>query len=189
MDTMSEDLSQAEIAKELTNILTELLNVGNWQSSLFLRAASKRIQVLLEEAKSIAELEGQDQSRIRSLKKFPPNYIPIYVSLYQVAGNNLQNWQYTLRLLSEHSVNRPTYRDEQSVRALIASKTDIDRHGYAIVYIKEDDIYGFEEQPRDSLGHEMLVLKEGVVKLENIVGFVHANGKRYILADNVLVAE
>ena len=186
---MSEKLSRIEIAKKLAMLLDGLLATGDWQSSLFLRVASKRIQVLLDEAKSIIELSSPEQLSTKSIKNSVHGYIPVYVSLYQVMGNNLQNWQYALRLLSEHNTSRPTYRNEQFVRELIGTKTDIERHGYAIVHIKDDDMYHFEEQPSDSLGHELLVLKEGVIRLENIVGFVHANKKRYAFVNNMLVAE
>lgn len=186
---MPKEVSSAKIAKELAVILSGLLSTGDWQSSLFLRAASKRIQVLLDEANSIVDLAGAGESRSKSIKSVPKDYIPVYISLYQVNGGNLQNWQYTLRILTEHNVSRPTYREEQYVRELIDSKNDIERHGYAVVYIREDDVYNFEEQPRDSLGHELLVLKESVVKLNNIVGFVHANKKRYAFVNNVLVEE
>lgn len=186
---MSEELSRIKIAKELAVLLDGLLATGDWQSSLFLRVASKRIQILLDEAKSLVELSSPEQSLTKSIRNSTQGYIPVYVSLYQVMGNNLQNWQYALRLLSEHNTSRPTYRNEQFVRELIDSKSDVERHGYAIVHVKEDDIYTFEEQPRDSLGHEMLVLKEGVIKLENIIGFVHANKKRYAFVNNMLVDE
>jgi Dot/Icm secretion system protein IcmQ len=186
---MAEGFSRIKVAKELINILRELLATGDWNASLFLRAASKRMQNLLEEAQSLVDLTAPEQMQRALIKKAPPHSMVVYISLYQVSGTNLQNWQYALRLLSEHNVSRPTYRDESSVRALIATKTDIERHGYAIVYINEDDIYRFEEQPRDSLGHELLVLKEGVVKLENIAGFVHANKKRYAFTNGMLVDE
>ena len=186
---MSEDSLQTEVAKKLATLLDGLLATGDWQSSLFLRVASKRIQILLDEAKSLVELSNPEQLLTKRVKESAHGYIPVYISLYQVVGNNLQNWQYALRLLSEHNTSRPTYRNEQFVRELIDSKPDSERQGYAIVHIKEDDIYTFEEQPRDSLGHEMLVLKEGVIKLENIVGFVHANKKHYAFVNNMLVDE
>lgn len=186
---MSEDSLRIEVAKKLAELLDGLLATGDWQSSLFLRVASKRIQILLDEAKSLVELSNPEQSLTKKVKDSAHGYIPVYISLYQVVGNNLQNWQYALRLLSEHNTSRPTYRNEQFVRELIDSKPDGKRHGYAIVHVKEDDIYTFEEQPRDSLGHEMLVLKEGVIKLENIIGFVHANKKRYAFVNNMLVDE
>jgi len=186
---MSEDSLRIEVAKKLAVLLDGLLATGDWQSSLFLRVASKRIQILLDEAKNLAELSNSEQLLTKKVKDSAYGHVPVYISLYQVVGNNLQNWQYALRLLSEHNTSRPTYRNEQFVRELIDSKPDSERQGYAIVHIKEDDIYTFEEQPRDSLGHEMLVLKEGVIKLGNIVGFVHANKKRYAFVDNMLVAE
>ena len=187
---MSEDFSREKIARELVTILDGLLACGDWSSSIFLRAASKRIQMLLDEAKSVVELSSSStRFQSHAVREAPAGHIPVYISLYQINGNNLKNWQYALRLLAEHNINRPVYREEQFARDLVGSKSDIERHGYAIVYIKEDDIYEFAAPQKDIFGHDLVVLKEGVISLENIVSFVHANKERYSFIDNNLVAE
>jgi hypothetical protein len=186
---MAEDLSREKVAKELVGILSKLLSCGDWNSSLFLRSASKRLQTLLDEAESLANQPHSAQFQAQTSKKIPTGYVPLYISLYQINGNNLKNWEYTLRLLIDHSINRPMYRDEQFARDLVGSKVDIDRHGYAMVYVKEEDIYQFPDPQKDLLGHELIVLKENVIKTNNIIGFVHANKDRYLFIDNNLVAE
>jgi hypothetical protein len=86
-------------------------------------------------------------------------------------------------------VSRPTYREEGHVQELIRSKKDTERYGYAIIHIPEDGIYNIKQASKDVFGHDMLMLKEGIIKLNNIEGFVHANKKRYKFFDGELIYE
>lgn len=190
---MSENNSTvAELGERLVKILDELMVAGDWDSSLFLRTSSKRLQELRDEAQRfivVADGANKAQEVVQVNERLlAPGYARVYISLYQVACKNLQDWLNVLMSLeSSHSITRPTYADEACVRQLVRSKTDIDRNGYAIVDVRVEDVYDFEQTPLDAAGNPLLVLKEGAVKLAHIVEFVRANKDRYMLQDNKLV--
>lgn len=185
--------SSADLSKRLVDILSNLLGAGNWETSLFLKNAKKRICELREEAQNLVELNinvGPMLTVAQQLaKKLPPGIIKVYISIYQSDSANLQSWLHTVKTLAIYNVTRPTYKNEQQIREMIGSKADIQRHAYAEVLINELDIIPIDPLPVDSLGHELLILKEGSVHLQNIIGFVHANKKRYSVHNTGLVYE
>lgn len=183
-------LTAREIGKKLLDILETLLKTGNWEASLFLKASANRLRELKVEAARLARIEETKDAltNVAVLQKaLPPGYLQVYISLYQVDSANLLTWHRTIKSLVEHSVTRPVYRNEAFVQEFVRSKTDIDHHGYAIVQINTNDILKIEPAPIDPFGHELLVLRENAVKVENIVGFVYANKKRYWFKENNLV--
>ncbi|MCL5260514.1 MAG: Dot/Icm secretion system protein IcmQ [Gammaproteobacteria bacterium] len=185
-------LTPPEIGHKLIAIIDKLLVEGNWETSLFLRASAARLIELRQEAERVA-LAGNTPSAATGglvavqLRTPPSGYIQVFVSLYQVEGTNLQKWEQVLKSLCEHSITRPAYKDEEHVKQFIRSKADINHLAYVVTNIKPADIYQLEQTPVDSFGHELLTLKEGVIKAANIVEFVHANKKRYFYRDNKLI--
>jgi Dot/Icm secretion system protein IcmQ len=183
---------EIRIGKQLVKILDGALKESCWDSSLFLRNAKNQLKALLREANTLV---GEDQSSASVLGKdgrpqalqTKEGYIKVYILLYQLDSNNLRSWLSLVKSLIEYNVNRPTYREEQYIQELIRSKKEIDRYGYAIINVKEGDMYYFEKQPVDPFGHEILVLKEKAIKSENIIEFVHANKRRYVLKESELV--
>jgi len=183
-------ITSSELGKKLVGLLDGLLEVGDWTASLFLRTSAKRLRDLRDEANKIAIQDTAQTlvvNTVETKKTIPQGYIQVYISLYQVDGANLQTWYRTIKGLLELSASRPVYKDESHVRELIRSKTDLERNGYVIVNINPADIYGAEKPVSDPFGHELINIKEGAIKLENIVCFIHGNKKRYDLIKDGLV--
>jgi hypothetical protein len=182
------------VGKRLLGVLDKLLSGGGWESSLFLSSTYKKIQklrdetyqILQEEVPDEAQLEAQQDKFKRPIKE---GFLRLYILLYQTEGGKLLNWQYALRTLLEYSVSRPTYNDANYVKELIRTKPNIERYGYAIIDVAKSDLYAQEQPVKDALNHEMIVLKEGAIKRENIIGFVHANRKQYSFIDGELVLQ
>lgn len=182
-------LADIKIGKKLIEVLDNLLSVGEWDSSLFLKTVKKRLQDLRENAYNAVgeDIKSVDIGSVIDTPMLPAGYVVVYILLYQTEGSKLANWQYAIKSLVGHNVSRPTYHEEGQVQELIRSKKDTERYGYAIVSVPEDGIYNLKQASKDILGHEMLMLKEGVIKLNNIQGFVHANKKRYRFSDGELI--
>jgi intracellular multiplication protein IcmQ len=180
-----------DLSLRLVEILDKLLSTGSWESSLFLKNANKRLQDLRSQAQQLVDAHNKDEMRSAAQKarELEPGIIKIYISLYQTEGADLQRWLHSLKALAIYNVSRPTYRNEHNVRETIASKAEMQRHGYAVVLIHESDVIPIDPVPVDTLGHELLILKEGAIQLSNIIGFVHANRKKYLFQNNQLVFE
>jgi intracellular multiplication protein IcmQ len=179
-----------EASVKLVNILDDLLGNKEWDSTLLLRTAKKRLNGLREEAQQIAnELNETNSPKIpeQITTTIKEGHKKIYISLYQTQGTNLKIWQNMLQSLAKYSITRPVYDDEEHIRELIRSKPEPQRHAYAVVTIKKDGIIDTGNISLDKFSHKLLTLKEGAVQLENIIEFVHANDKRYIFLRNLLV--
>lgn len=182
--------SSKDLSRRLVSILGELKNQESWDKSLFLKNAKRRIDELYQEAEELMRSTDIDNGGgIKASKQLAPGVIKVYISLYQSDSNNLQSWLHTVRTLALYNVTRPTYSSEQQVREMVSSKADIQRHGYVEVLINQSDIIPIDPLPVDSLGHELLILKEGAVQLNNIVRFVHGNKKYYSIHSSGLVYE
>jgi len=181
------NMPDVEVGNKLATVLNDLLQSEDWNSSLFLKTIRKHLQTLLDEVNSVVEEVSTKGGPGVISKNLKVGYVQLYILLYQFDSTKLQNWQYALKALTAHSISRPTYNDEKYIQEMIRTKKDINRYGYAIVNINESDIYQTEKATYDQLDHEIIMLKENAVKLDNIVGFVHSNKKYYEFLNGELV--
>lgn len=192
-----EPLTPYEIAKKVKGVIDSVLATGDWKSSIFLKASAARLRELLVEADGLLRLgeqanQGQGATavanKIVQQRTVPPGYCQVFILLYQVDSTNLQGWYRTVKTLMDYSVTRPAYKDEAFAKEFIRSKASgIERNGYVVVNVKSDDFYNVEQPPVDACGHQLFVLKENSIKLENIVEFVLANKQHYAVSDNALI--
>ena len=180
-----------ELNRKLVKILDDLLGAGDWEGSLFLRATSKRLRELRTDAQQLYDKATGVAlpATARPLAQDREGFVKVFISLYQAAGSDLDRWKYLLKTLHEQSITRPCYREEQHARTLLRGKSDIQREGYAILYVKESDIIQMSAAQQDRLGQALLTLKEGAVREENIIGFVHANKTLYRYQNGELIPE
>ncbi len=180
-----------EIRNKLLEAFDKAIAEGNWEVSLFFRNVEKRLRELREFV-ATELVESEDNKLASAIKKRSnfnqENYLQVCISIYQAEGDNLERWKNAIKALAGHSISRPVYRLEDHAQAMIRGKADTKREAYVIVCVKNTDII----QPyagkimEDRFGHELLTLKEGCVKLEHIIEFVHEN-KRYSFDDGELV--
>lgn len=191
-----QELQEAtEIARKVATIIDAILATGDWENSIFLKASTVKLQKFRVAAERLSHLGQQDESSTDVIDKttrrrIPPGYSQVFILLYQVDGANLQSWYHIIKTLMDYSVTRPVYKSESYAQECIRAKKDSDiaRNGYAVVNIKNENFYGEEQASVDAFDHQVYVLKENSVKLENIVEFVHANKNYYAIYDNKLVA-
>jgi Dot/Icm secretion system protein IcmQ len=166
---------------EFTEIIRELLAGGNWEASLFLRTAHKKLQEILDEAVALsARLENDvppDPQKLHQ-DKLDQGFVLVYVSIYQSDPLNLTKWETTLKSIREYSVTRPIYRVEDHAAEAIRSKLG-SNEAYASVYIKPSDIIPAYagKKIEDRWGHELLTIRGGCLLPSNIVEFVHLDRK------------
>ncbi|MBN2689032.1 MAG: Dot/Icm secretion system protein IcmQ [Gammaproteobacteria bacterium] len=189
--TIDFDKRDLEATEKLIKIFENLLNDADWDSTLLLRTSKKKIVALKEEAEDLArrlrqKIEG-DPDTVRDHGETPKGWLKVYVSLYQSQGGNMTLWQEMLKSLDRYAVTRPIYKQEEDVQASIRAKPEIEKHAYAVVMVKQDDILNFDNPSADRTGYELFSLKEHSIKQENIVKFIHANRKTYKLHKGFLV--
>lgn len=180
-----------KLNEELVEILRNLLKTGDWEASLFLRTAHKKLQGLYDQA---VQLERQFEAKtVKSQEeehklKLKQGYSLIYVSLYQTDAYNLIKWENTLKNISEYSINRPIYRFEENIQAIIRSKQDSPNEAYVSIYIKSTDVIPpyAGKLIEDKLGHELLTVRENSLQPKSISEFVH-QGKRYLFKNGKLL--
>lgn len=190
---MGQDLLKyIEIAKKLKDIIDGVIATGDWGQSFFLKNSVGKLQELSNKAAQLFSSEKQNtdanDNAIVEKRTILPGYSQVFILLYQVNGADLDGWYRTVKTLIEYSVTRPVYKNEEHVKEFIRAKASgVEHNGYAVVNIKDSDFYSNEQVSIDSLGHQLFALKENAVKLENIVEFVHANTKRYVISNDKLV--
>lgn len=189
-------LTDAEVEKclEVLKALSDAVEKGPWDKSLLLQGIGKKLREALEgfvtdlglgdfsiESAS-AEMGSSSLQHAESTE--------VYVSLYQAQGANIQRWVTILTAITQLSVTRPTYKNETDVKASIRAKDFQVNDAYVAVKIRKDDILQPIEGkiPVDRFGRELLVLKENVIRPENISRFVHVSGE-YRLIKGMLVKQ
>jgi intracellular multiplication protein IcmQ len=172
------------LGNKVSATLKKLLNVTGWESSLFLRNISKKLHLLQKESEFlVAELSGNAAAEAKDniTAPVPEGFTKVFVLVFQAEGRNLQIWRSLLKVLPQYGITRPIYTNEEHVREMVRSKPENHKYGYVIVTIKNTDILPLEKPSIDSLGHELMTLREGALKTGNIIAFVHANKDVYVL--------
>lgn len=178
-----------KINDQLIAALQDLLAVGDWEASLFLRTAHKKLKDILDQAVALSNQSGKNLPVAEfHQKKIKEGCIKIYVSLYQSDPYNLVKWENTLKSIREYSINRPIYRHESHVLEMIRSKQGSPNEGYVIIYIDPTQIIPpySGKIVEDRWGHELLTLRDNSLLPDNIIEFVH-QGRHYDFVDGKLL--
>lgn len=172
-----------EITDKVAELLKDLLATGNWEASLFLRTAYKKIYELYEEALFLSAQLGKSTApefeKIHQ-EKLNQGLVLVYISLYQSDPLNLTKWENTLKSIREYTITRPVYAQQDHVEEAIRSKQGAINEGFVTVYIKKEDIIPayVGKKVEDRWGHELLTIRDGSLLPSNILEFVH-QGKKY----------
>lgn len=176
---MAEPNQTVEILKQAIKTLDELLEKGVWKGSLLLENSGKKIQAYRDEAQDILDdITGvKTQKEQEAINQAAGELLTIYVSVFQMNPNDMVAWQATLNSIGEYSMSRPIYLAEDHVQEMIRSRPDPSREAYVEVTIRKEDVLlpPSGKPALDRFDHELLNVRQGRVKPNNIKRFVHRN--------------
>lgn len=176
---MSELDDDINALQELIKILDEVHSKADPNAGLFLKTAGEKIAGLKQNAEALLnELQGKGaSSEIQATASSVEGQTLVYVSLFQTDPESIDKWQKTLRRISEYSLARPIYRKVEHIEQMIRSRPDPRKEAYVAVWIRDDDVIsGYAgKMAQDQMGNDLVTVKEGAVKPENIKQFVHGD--------------
>lgn len=192
-------LSDDEIktGRTLLKSINDALKSGPWERSLFLRAIGKKLREIRDRFQANTGLDaGQTEGRVADAGNLArrvaarSGQVEVFISLYNASGSNIKSWEKQLQGLSGSIVTRPIFDREEHVRELIRSRINKKNEAYIVVFIAQTDILEPPGgvSPKDSLGHDLLVVREGAIQAKNITRFFHGSG-RYVFKDNKLIRQ
>ena len=186
----NEKEGDTETLRRFIEIVDEALAAGEWQGTHLLRSMEKKIKGLREEAEQL-QLQLKEESMAKSIGaggSSSSNLETVYVSVYQQDFNDLRRWERTLKSITDYSVTRPVYKEEEHIKEMIRGRPDPNKEGYVAVMVKKEDIVkGFAGKPAtDKSGYELLNIKEGGVRPGGIRRFVLGD-RTYEFVDGSLV--
>ncbi len=176
---------------EVLKALNKAIEAGPWEHSLFFQGIGKKLRDLRDRFQQELGLdELATAAKASSANADQGKYIQVYISLYQAEGANLQKWGMVVNSLAGHNLTRPVYKNEEDIQSMIRAKNYKVNDAYIAVRVRVEDLY---QTPGDAplvdrFGRELLMLKENVLRLENIAYFVHLSG-HYLLNDGILVRQ
>lgn len=174
---------------KLIAAIDKALEEGRWDGSLFFKNIRKQLQKLRdfvrqELADDQAKNNIEDITHMLEVERRKAGYERVYIAIYQMDGEFLEKWVNPIKALTGHSVSRPVYQSEEHVAELIRAKRSRN-DAYIAVWVKPTDIVSRQNVAKDRLGHPVFTLKDGSVKLENIIEFIHDN-RRFVFQENEL---
>lgn len=184
---------EIEVAREVKKILDQGIEEGPWQDSLFLKGIKKKLEEIRDKFEAgigLDAFEGYGDNQNDALSQGLENTTEVYISLYQSQGRNIQKWQDVIVSLLRCATGRPIYKNEQEARSATHLADNNPNSAYVVLKVNKDAILAdSSDQPRlDREGRKLLVLKEGSIKLQNIIRLVHASGD-YKIVGNFLVKQ
>ncbi|HEU5280974.1 MAG TPA: type IVB secretion system protein IcmQ [Gammaproteobacteria bacterium] len=95
--------------------------------------------------------------------------VVVYVYLFNAQGVLVPTWRkmVTPSVMYEYSVNRPIYRDQSALDAIIRTKSERQQHAYFAIAVKKENIIS------DAQGHALVRVKEGCLSHQRILFFRH----------------
>lgn len=177
-------MDEKEHYVELIRIFDKMIAEGNWEGGLFFQVAGNKLKDFRDQLKKKINIDtGNSEptpAEMANYIKQRSGLIEVYIALYSAEGNNLRKWEVVLSNLTRQLVNRPIYKREKDIQDIIKTKENPINDAYAIAYVSETDIIKFSAHDKpvlDRFGHELVSLKEGALKVENITKFVHLAGE------------
>jgi len=173
-------LSKDELAAsiKILKALDEAIATGPWTYNLLFSGVGKKLREMRDRFVQELNLEEYAQEAVPQIDPTAEDYTEVYVSLYQAEGANISKWQNVVNSLVGYNVTRPVYKNEDDIQTAIKNKEFRQNDAYVAVKIRKDDILAplTEKLPVDRYGNPLLVLREGAIKLENILRFSHQSG-------------
>lgn len=167
-------------ALDILNALDGAIDKGPWEHNLFFKGIGKKLRDARDKFKEelgIDELAADLLAQNQSNHKTDTQSTEVYIALYQAEGSNIAKWTTVVNSLAGYNLTRPVYRNEADIQAAIRAKEQQQNDAYVAVRVRNIDIMQItEKQPKDKLGHELLILREGAIHLESISRFVHKSG-------------
>jgi len=147
---------------------------------------SDRLKLLFGELQGYQSDVASSQSSSEDLA-YDHDALTVYVYLYNAQGLQLKSWLALLtpKALHEHAVNRPIFIDKDEIEAMLRSKPNAAQHAALVMLVKQDDI--IPSLANDEVKTSLIRVREGSLKIEQVVSFFH-NGSEYSFdAQNGLV--
>lgn len=170
---------------DILKSLDEAIEKAEWEESLFLRTARKRLIEIRDEFKRDAHLEkyltNEDQDIPKTLAARiakRTGLVEVFVLLYNADGKDLYRWEQILNSIQGYIVSRPVYRFEKDVKAALRAAVNKSNEAYIAAFINEHEILEMspEKTPRDRAGIDLLTLRDGAIKKDHITRFIHQTG-------------
>lgn len=141
----------------------------------FVRDKLQALLTSVEEELTILKAETEQPEVVVS-----EDDVNVYIYLFNSQGLDMQSWRKMVSpdVFYEYSVNRPIYSDKEHIDKFIATKPTRTQHGYLAVSIKKDMILPVDDknkETKDAIGNVLIRVKEGALKINRVVAFVHNN--------------
>lgn len=185
---MKENLIQKRIEtrNKLLALIDRTIQQGHWDSSLFYRNILKKLEAMrLHVVTTLGDQEEQENNNKVAVSKELTGYTRVYIMLYQMKGDCLESWANAVRTLPSYCVTRPIYQHEEHVQEIMRSKRGRS-DAYVSLWVRKEDVVSDQVFSQDRYGHALINIREGSIKLENIIEFVH-DGNHYEFIENQLV--
>lgn len=162
--------------------LRQQLEIG--EKFRFIRDRLKALQQSVHDALQTIKVIDEVKERI-----IAEDETLVFVYLFNAHGVDLQSWLKMVQpaVYYEYSVNRPIYNDKEHIESLVRSKANRIQHGYLVFVIKKAEIISKPDTAtKDNLGLPMVKIKEGTLKRENLLAFMHNNNQYELDEDDRL---
>ncbi len=183
-----EQMEITKIAQNFIAILDKLLAAGDWQQSPFLCVQRNHVIALKDRLDVIGDgVFGTGNVKEVTAVAGEKDYVEVSIVLYQVDGSDMVAWFDAIGTIGKYLAAKSVYMQEKHAQEFIRSKVEhMERNGYVVVKVKKTDCVPLEGKA-DQFGNQIFTIRDGVINLEHIVEFVHANAKRYKIHNGKLV--
>jgi len=190
---------QLKYHEDIVGTFDRIIAEGPWEKSLFLKGIRKKLEELRQqyledlgfELPELAEaVSAVLDTQANAVKEEPLQ--EIFISLYNADGNNIKKWEILINGLNRQIISRPILAREEDAQSLIRAKANLANEAYVILRVPKKDILPLPSNFALSVGSlqgKIIKVREGSLKIENIIKFVHVSGNYTFQAGRLHLCE
>ncbi len=160
-----EEARQIAYQHQLEQILSQLLNAGAWNESLFWKNIKDSLVALMSALRASTQTVAHHQKSVisktveSSETELEP-YECVFIHLYQATGKVISNWYGQIQNLRHLAQSRPIYSDKETILSVLEKRGNLSTDAYiAIKLPKKTVVQSFRGRMQvDKYGQELVVL-------------------------------
>jgi intracellular multiplication protein IcmQ len=180
--------TEKEQERKLQRALTSTLTTWAREGSKFFDSVRLSLQTILDNFEALLGIKSSasvssavESAEQQASDSDAENKMEVFISLHNSRGgqeNNLLTWESLLETIGQQVIHRPIYANESDVKTFIRGAKEPSNEGYVCVLIDDSQLIQRpgEQAKVDRHGRELLMIKEGSVKRQDVKRFVHLSG-------------
>lgn len=177
---MDKQPQQIKFYRKVITKVDTLMRDVTWNQTQYLEALGQELKTVRDQFKRAVDEEDPtyiEPHEFEAASDGKENWVEIFVSLYSY-GIELKDWEKLLTSINKQVISRPILNKEENINEWIRSKPKQKHEAYVVLLVPPENVItkvGADRPSKNTLGHDLINIKDSRMTDDVIVRFVHDN--------------